>query len=133
MNKYESEFVVSLTGETTGEKFEGKFKVLTRLAFRDQLRRDELRRTFLGVAPDAAFDRASSAAIMLSELAVRVIESPSWWKNSDNGLGLADDEVLREVYNRALKEEKDLITSLTKQGDQAQKDLLTNQPAAPGT
>jgi hypothetical protein len=130
--KYESEFVVSVTGDTTGEKFEGKFKVRTRLSFRDQLRRDEIRRTILGVGADAAYARASSAADMFGELSVRVIESPTWWKNADNGLDLADDNVLSEVYKKALKAEKDLVDSLTKQGEQAKKDLQDNQPALPG-
>lgn len=125
----EKEFAITIAGDTTGEQFAGKFKVRTRLSFRDQLRRDEIRRTLLGVDPSSASERADSASVMLSELSVRVIEAPSWWTNAEAGLELADDNVLREVYLAAIKAEKDLIASVTKKGEEAQADL--QKAAAP--
>jgi hypothetical protein len=135
-NKYQDEFTVNLTGETTGEKLEGRFKVRTRLTFRDQLRRDEVRRTILGVAPDAALPDAFMKAIKLAELAVRIIlpdGAPSWWKNSDSGLDLSDENVVTEIYEKALEAEKKLVDSLKKDGVEAKKNLQDNPPAAPGT
>jgi len=129
--KYEAEFTIdNLKGETTGTVFIGKFKVRTRLSFRDQLRRDEIRRTLLGPASGPISDGASFVAIMVSEMSVRVIEAPSWWKGSDNGMEMADLNVLSEVFSQAVKAEQELVKQLVGDGQQAQADLKANQPAA---
>lgn len=127
--KYEAEFTMeNLKGTTTGESYTGKFKVRTRLSFRDQLRRDEIRRSLLGPNPAGTSDGASFVASIVSEMAVRTIESPSWWKNSDGGLDMADLNILAEVFALASKAEQELVSSLVKDGEKAQADLKANQP-----
>ena len=127
--KYEGEFTVdNLKGTTTGTLFNGKFKVRTRLSFRDQLRRDEIRRSLLGPTGTEATQGAAFVASLVSEMSVRVIESPKWWKDSEGGMDLADMNVLSEVFALAAKAEQDLIDSLVKEGVSAQADLKANQP-----
>jgi len=128
--KYEAEFSVdNLKGTTTGTPFNGKFKVRTRLSFRDQLRRDEIRRSLLGPTGTEASQGAAFVASLVSEMSVRVIDSPIWWKASDGGMELADLNILSEVFALAAKAEQDLINSLVTEGDKAQADLKANQPA----
>jgi hypothetical protein len=127
--KYEAEFTVdNFKGTTTGTLFTGKFKVRTRLSFRDQLRRDEIRRSLLGPTGTEASQGAAFVASLVSEMSVRVIDSPKWWTASDGGMELADLNVLSEVFALAVKAEQDLVASLVKDGDKAQADLKANQP-----
>jgi hypothetical protein len=129
--KYEAEFTVdNLKGTTTGTVFTGKFKVRTRLSFRDQLRRDEIRRTLLGTLGGEASQGASFVASLVSEMSVRTITAPNWWTGSDGGLEMADLNVLSEVFALAAKAEQELVDSLVKEGEKAQADLKANQPAA---
>jgi hypothetical protein len=96
-------FTVNLTGETTGENYTGKFSCKKRLSFREQLAIDQRRRELLGPQGGTATLRAEQAANFIAVLSVRLVEVPSWWKNSDGGLDLADDSVLGGVYVRVGK------------------------------
>lgn len=122
-DKYMATVTVDVIGETTHEKFPGVFKVRTRLSFRDALRRDEIRRSLLGPNPDGASPRATSIADICSELTVRIVESPSWWGNSDGGLELSDDNVLREVFESTMRAVSDAANDLQKKGEAAKKAL----------
>lgn len=121
--KHEAEFVIEEIGENTGENFKGRFIVKTRLSHRDHLLQDSVRRSLLGTTPGDPAGRAASSAEIFSQLSVRIVESPSWWKDADNGTELFDDAPVTAVYNAAIKAEKDAVAALTAKGEQAQKDL----------
>lgn len=131
IEKYEAQFSVNSVGETTGDSYRGLFRVRCRLSHRDHLNRDRLRRDLIGTSPEAASDRARSIGEIFSQLSVRVIEAPSWWTNSENGLGLADDNVVAEIYQEALKAEADEVAKVTKKGEEAKADLKTDVKADP--
>lgn len=118
-------FSISVTDKVTGEVLRGNFKVKTRLSWRDQLTRERIRLELLGPLADKANGRALSQSDCVSELAVRVVEAPDWWKNADNGLDLQDDAVVVEVYNAAIKAEADTIADLKISGESAKKELAT--------
>lgn len=95
-----------IEGEITGTLWTGEFRVKTYLNYADQLRRDQVRRELLGREDgNSASPRASSAALVFSELFVRIVNAPSWWNEHENGTLLADDSVVRFIYNKALKAE----------------------------
>jgi hypothetical protein len=121
--KFEASFVVRQIGENTGETFAGSFKCKTRLSHRDHLNRDQLRREYLGANPEGASERATVTAEMASQCAVRIIDGPSWWKSSDNGLALEDDLVLGAVYQGALKCEADAIAERVAKAEEAKTEL----------
>lgn len=121
--KYVSSFGLDVTGETTGEKFAGVFKCKTRLSHRDALRQDQVRRGLLGNNPDAASPRALSTAEAFSEFAVRLLDSPSWFQNSDGGLELSDDNVIAELYAKIMECAREAAKELTDKGASAKKDL----------
>lgn len=105
----EAPFSISITGEVTGEKWVGDFVAKKRLSHRDALKKDRTKRELLGGQPGDPSERALSIAIILSELDVRLVSSPRWWKEKSNGLDLEDEEVLVEIYNKALEvETKDI-------------------------
>lgn len=124
-----AKFNISLDGDSTGEKWIGEFTVKTRLSHRDQMRRDQFRRELLGDArPDMASPRALNQASIFSDLQVRIVDAPKWWLEAANGLDLLDDNVVGEVYSKALEEESKVLQAIKKEGEEAVKDLKENKP-----
>lgn len=48
--------------------------------------RDKIRRELLGNFGIDSSPRAAELAITLSELSVRLVDAPKWWKDSQSGL-----------------------------------------------
>jgi len=69
-------FTVDVVGEISEKQFTGKFTVKKRLSFRDQLARDNIRRSFLGPTPGPAYARAVDLSEMFSETSVRIVDAP---------------------------------------------------------
>jgi hypothetical protein len=116
-------FNVSLVGEESGQPFNGQFKVKTLLTRRDRLRADEIRRELIGGKPEGASPSAAADAMVLSQLAVRIIESPQWWKDAGGGLDMADDNVLAEIFKIAIDEASKRAEALQKESEEALKKL----------
>lgn len=96
-----------IVGDVTGERYEGRFAVKDRLSHADHLWQDRTRRLLLGDAPGQQSVRATMTAEMLAQLAVRVLESPSWWSSSQDqtgvaGMTLEDENLLAEVYSKCM-------------------------------
>lgn len=123
IKKFEESFHVNVVGELSGESYMGKFTVRTRMSFKDALTRDSVRRNLLGASPETASVRANSVADVFSELAVRVVEAPSWWTNSDNGIELVDDNVVAEIYKAAMDAGKAANKETVDQATAQKKDL----------
>jgi hypothetical protein len=119
----EGYFDLNLVGDVTGEKWLGKFKCKLRLSHRDTLAKDNLRRQLLGGSPELATERASSLAFIASELSVRLVDAPAWWKAADNGLDLADDNVMAEVYSNCVRLERELFDKTHKKAEDASDEL----------
>lgn len=117
-------FSVSMDGDRTGTKWHGEFTVKTLLSHRDELRRDQIRRELLGgVNPEFASIRSLNQADVFSDLAVRIIKSPSWWNESSGGLDLSDDNVVATVYSKTMDAEKEVLNRIKKDGDEASAEL----------
>lgn len=118
------EFTISVIGDTTGETLRGTFRAKKRLTHLDRLRRDQVRRELLGqISPESASSEAQSLAIGLADLRVRLVEMPSWWTDSDNGLKLEDENVLVKVYESAQKVEKEAREAIQKAAEAATAEL----------
>lgn len=104
-NKYEGTFTINdIIGESTGELYKGTFTIKKKLSYSDLLRLDQLRRDYLGGSNQ---ENASAVAVgianALADLAVRVINAPSWWKDCNKGFDLVDDNVLQAIYDETMK------------------------------
>jgi len=117
-------FVVNVNGDTTGENQTGKFVAKKRLSFNDQLRRDNFRRQMLGEAPGEPTPRVASMATVFSELLVRLLEAPSWWVDADEGRELEDENVIVDVYEKALKVESDAKAEIAKRAAEARGEVV---------
>jgi hypothetical protein len=117
-------FVVdNLIGDTTGQTWVGKFTAKKRLNFNDQLRLDNFRRQMLGPAEGEPTVRAASMAHIFSNLLVRLTEAPSWWVDADEGRELEDENLILDVYEKALKVESDARAETSKKAETAKADL----------
>lgn len=126
-NANEDIFSVHIIGDTTEKAYPGDFTVKKRLSHRDQLAKDNRRRELLGGAPGVATERALSTSMILSELFVRVIKAPVWWVEANGGLDLDDDNVIGEVYDKAMKVEADAIEAKKKKAEVVQEKLRTEE------
>jgi len=121
-------FTLSCVGEKTHEKWHGEFTIKTWLSHRDELVRDARRRELLGDNPQYASERQASQAELFSELEVRVVGAPAWWAASSGGLDLRDDAPVKEVFERAIKAERDAMDALKKEADAAKGELREVEP-----
>lgn len=130
MSDKTSTFTVHVTGENSGDRFDGQFTTRNVLSFRLQLERDQTRRRLLGEVPPGTVptQRVLMSSEMLAELSVRVVESPKWWREADNGQDLEDDEVLVEVYNKTMAKVAEYDAAKKGDGGKAQVDLAKNPP-----
>lgn len=119
----EGSFSISVVGETTKERMIGKFKVKTALSHRDYIIKDQERRRLLGSMGGEPDDRCRNISVICSELKVRIVESPAWWKETDGGLDLLDDNVLANVFNEAMRLEKEAFEEKQKQAEAAKVEL----------
>jgi hypothetical protein len=89
---------ISTTGTRTGKPYQGKITVKTVLNRRENFLADERRRFILGGNAASAPPALQGEAFMLGLLYVRIVDGPDWWKNSDGGLELEDENVIGELY-----------------------------------
>ena len=113
------EFTVDEFGDTSAERFQGKFSLKTVLTHKEQLRRDELRRAYLGSFNQATpSPRAANQAELFAEINSRIVDlqkgCPSWWKDADMGLELQDDNVVMAI-NKKLNEGLELREKAVKE------------------
>lgn len=120
-------FKVHVIGSTTGKLWPGDFRAKTILSFRDKLAADAGRRELLGGAAGNIDPEAAAAALVISQLSVRLTETPDWWKESKGGLDLEDANVLEAVYKEALKVEDDYLKQIEAEGKAAQEALRADK------
>jgi hypothetical protein len=107
-------FSINVIGEESGNPFTGTFKVKTLLSRREHFAADERRRMIVGANPTTILPKLDTDAFMIAQLSVRVVEAPSWWKQSDSGLDLDDSNVIAEVFSLAIKAEVERKESIKK-------------------
>jgi hypothetical protein len=116
-------FTVRITGDRTGELYPGEFSAYRRLTHRQELLRDKINRELLGNNPTGASERAISQAEILAELQVSVVDAPTWWKECNGGLDLADDNVIQTLYKHVMEIKLEAINEVKKKAEEATKDL----------
>ena len=124
-------FTIKVEGENSGENWVGIFKCKVRLSHRDILRRDAIRRELLGANPENASLRAITEANAFAELAVRLVDTPQWWKELDNGLELEDPNVVQAVIDEVEKIVQREVESRAKKVEEAKKILVSELETNP--
>ena len=129
-------FSVDIIGDATGEQYKGVFKVKPILTQNEQLARDELARTMLGLKSQEASPRANSQAYILAEIRIRTVDMPAFWKECKEGGTLLDENVMGRIYDKiqeteALWREKKKTEAAQKRGELANMQPLST-PAKVG-
>jgi hypothetical protein len=124
-------FDVKCKGDETEKDYEGLFKVKTKLSIKERLKEDEIRRSVLGVDSQNAGTEATLIASAVAYLAVRLVESPDWWKASEGGMKLEDSNVLAIVNNTAMAEIAKEYQKLAKKAEDAQGEIKAELAKAP--
>ena len=124
-------FDVKCKGDETEKDYEGLFKVKTKLSIKERLKEDEVRRSLLGVDSQNAGNEAVLIASAVAYLAVRLVETPDWWKASEGGLKLEDSNVLATVNNTAMAEIAKEYQKLSKKAEEAQVEIKADLAKSP--
>jgi len=129
--KNESVFDFEAKGETTGETYKGQFTVMCvlNMSGRHAL---ELEKTRL-MADYANPSRGlAGIAISLATVRAKIIDAPAWWKNSDEGSLIIDENVVLTLYDKCNEVEAKWRKSLKSQSEEAQADSKeeTKEPVA---
>jgi hypothetical protein len=124
-------FDISVEGSKTGEKWVGKFTSKVLLSQADELNVDRRRRELLGANAIDASPGAQQRATIFAELWVRIIEAPSWWKDTAGGLELLDDEPVSAVFNHTQAAEAERLKTIRERAEKA-KEALRAIPSPEG-
>lgn len=113
----------SAVGNQTGSPYNGDFVVKTNITRREAFVADERRRLLLG--PNATNVPASvnGEAYMFGQLSVRIVDGPDWWKNSDSGLDLQDENIAPELFTLVMQKEEERQKDVKAKADKAVKEL----------
>jgi hypothetical protein len=104
--KNESVFDIQVEGDTTFKKYEGQFTVRCVLSM-GQKHGMELEKTRLLGNHANPSEELLGLAIIFANLRAKVIDGPEWWKQSNGGVTIKDENVLVELYNQVEKAENE--------------------------
>ena len=102
--KNEKTFTFNEKGDTTLKDYEGSFTVKCVLSMFDKrVLEIEKSRLKADVANPSA--ELTALTIILANLKVRVSDSPEWWKNSDNGNNMTDENIVVTLFDKVMDQE----------------------------
>lgn len=111
--KNQKSFQLDYTGELTGKRYEGTFTVKCVLNMAEK-RKLEIERSGLSADLNNPTGNLNAIALVVSNLRVRVTDAPDWFKQSIMSLDIIDEDVLFEVYSKALDKSEEWITEVKK-------------------
>lgn len=124
MNLRETDdFTLDLEGETSGQKYFGKFSCLKFLPHGAQLKREQFVRELLGFDSQNASKRARDQAEIIADIRVSLTNMPDWLKEANFGLDLIDDNIILEISNNIDKVRTKALEALKNKGDKARETL----------
>lgn len=118
--KNEKSFDIDLKGETTDLQYKGTFtaRCVLNIANRHAM---ELEKTRLMADYANPSNGLAGIAIALSSIRAKITDGPAWWKNSDAGANLIDENIIFILYDECNKLESAWRKELKKDGEEAQK------------
>lgn len=117
----EKTFAFEHVGETTGKKYEGQFTVLCVLNVGQKHSLALEKTRLLGNYANPTDDLAG-LAIILANLRAKIVEAPEWWKQSNGGASLDDEDAMVVLYRKVQEAEFEWKEELKKK---------TQKPADP--
>lgn len=130
--KNEAVFDLKVVGDTTGETYEGQFTVtcVLNMSGRHAL---ELEKTRLQADYANPSRGLAGIAVHLATVRAKILESPAWWKNSDEGSLIIDENVTYALYDKCNEVEAEWRKELKKKSEEAKATLDEKSTEATGT
>jgi hypothetical protein len=97
--KLEKSFEIDMVGEETGVPYVGQFVTKCVLSIQDK-QLIELQKSRMSADLANPSGRLFAISTMLSSLRVRLIETPEWWKDLDDGAKILDEEVIVQIFEQ---------------------------------
>lgn len=118
--KNEKSFDLDLVGEDTGVPYKGTFtaKCVLNIAGRHAM---ELEKTRLMADYANPSNGLAGIAIALASIRAKIVEGPAWWKDSDGGSNIIDQNVIFRLYDECNRVEGAWRKELKKDAEEAQK------------
>jgi hypothetical protein len=110
-------------GSDTGQVYEGQFVIKTLLSRRDLFMADERRRLVIGSLGESAPSMINGEAYMIGQLAVRIVDAPKWFKESDLGLELKDENIIPMLFKLCMDKEQERKDEIKKKSEESLKKL----------
>jgi hypothetical protein len=119
MNLPSKERTFDFSYQGTVKKYEGTFTVLAHLNV-GQKHALALEKTRLLGNYSNPTDDLAGFAIVLANLRIKIIDGPEWWKQSQGGLTIEDEDALVALYREVQKAEEEWIKELKKKAETPQ-------------
>ena len=118
--KNEQSFDIDLAGETTNIQYVGTFtaKCVLNMAGKHSMELEKTRLMADYANPSAGL---AGIAIALATIRAKITDGPAWWKDSDAGATIIDENVVFKLYDECLRIEASWREKLKKNGEEAQK------------
>lgn len=100
----EKTFDFEHTGETIGKKYDGRFTVLCVLNIGQKHALGLEKTRLMGNYPNPTDDLAGFA-IILANLRAKIVDGPEWWKQSQGGALIEDEDALVALYRHVQEAE----------------------------
>ena len=104
-------------GEITGKKYEGRFTVLCALNIA-QKHLLALEKTRLLGSYENPTDDLMALAIILSNLRIKVVDGPEWWKQSNGGNLIEDEDALIALFKKVEEAESQWRADIKKKAQE---------------
>lgn len=124
----ERTFEFEHAGES-GKKYDGRFTVLCSLNVGQKHAMAMEKTRLLGNYANPTPDLAGFAEV-LATLRAKVVDAPNWWKQSNGGSLIEDEDCIVALYNKCDEAEKAWKEELKKKAEPAQPDQ-NSQPSTP--
>lgn len=118
--KIEDVFDFDFTSEL-GKRYEGRFTVLCLLDI-GQKHRMELEKTRLLGNYQNPTDALAGLAIILANLRIKIVDGPEWWKQSNGGYSIRDEDALVALYDKVVAAEIAWKEKLTEKAKKTQEE-----------
>lgn len=98
-------FDIKHSGQVTGREYEGQFTCVCILTM-GQKHQLEIERTRLLADFQNPTENLAGMALILANLRTRIIDAPDWWKESNGGAKIMDEDVVLALFNKVLEAEE---------------------------
>jgi len=124
--KNEKKFTIDEVGPSTGHRYQGEFTVVCILTMGQRHKEAAEKTRLMGDYANPDQD-LYSVATTLSSLRTRIQDAPEWWKQSDGGTNILDNEVILTLWEKTMECETSWKRELKEKAEKAQGNVPTEK------